>query len=459
MTNSYNSVRRLLLTTHVAINKATYSGSAFTLRTADNHDNLIHGSERSNSKNFSNHGAAEVVLRQRGFLDPIPTDHTKEDIERFIAFLSEELPELDIKLQRDRETLEVCLSKSFKLIEENLMDHAKALKIFLALGDIPALYTPPAPSAYRETLSKAKDLEMQNEDQRWEKTKTSSSYYIEGCIDLFSSAVTKSRPWSSVSKSTDYEHEKELIRKTQHLLSVLLSWINVDQVTTSDTVAQISESFEYLARSELTRQEVERFWSSVLCRLLITKTLDCGDDDLLRFLRHQRDFGEVSVALLDCFVQRASSRIELFQERCVSEMCQVFSDLRYKDSQWIQALARRLPFVLHEWHFSSIISIAEMLVSLDMSAKEIGQTLNNPDAGRELVERLSQELFRWIPSMYHNFPSRCLRALVFLNVESPKTVDFLIKYLPRSLQRYQGLHSFNLLAESFVAYSLTDSKS
>lgn len=61
--------------------------------------------------------------------------------------------------------------------------------------------------------------------------------------------------------------------------------------------------------------------------------------------------------------------------------------------------------------------------------------------------------------MSHNFPARGLRALVFLDVESPKTIDYLIKWMPKALQEYPGLHSFNLLAESFIAYSLTNSKS
>lgn len=368
----------------------------------------------------------------------------RREIEHLVEILSEEVPDLDIQNEEHRNTLDFSIRRTSKLLKYGKIDSGNSLKIFLAFGDLPALSTPAPASAYLESLSRFALQQEEGEDED-----SISTLYQTGSTDIFSTKHPLRRSHLTGSG--------QLVLKVQHLLLELLPLINLS-ILPGHVIAQVSESFEYFPKSPRSEKEIHHFWNHVMERLFVSRTLEVSDSDLVRFVRHQRDRGEVSAVLLDCLVERVSERFELFQERSVSEACEIFGNLRYKNGRWISVLGQRLPLVLHEWHYSSIISVAEMFVDLDMTGDQIGEELGNLDEGRELVERISQELWRWIPTMSYNFPSRALRSLVYLDVSNTKTAEHIIKSIPNSLSS-QGLHSFSLLADCFIAYSLTQSKS
>jgi hypothetical protein len=129
----------------------------------------------------------------------------------------------------------------------------------------------------------------------------------------------------------------------------------------------------------------------------------------------------------------------LYSEDLIGDLARSFTTLSYHDETFHAVLRQHLPVVSHELSWWNLIDIA------DYFNQVVPKPLNDLDV--EIIERLGNECWKWIPDMRCGYAAKALRILSELNYGDKRTIRSLIRHIPRSLDK---LHK-NVTAESIVA--------
>lgn len=378
--------------------------------------------------------------------------------ERFLEYVSLEVPEYNLRNAYDRKMLQQVLQRIWLLTKKKYLDSAAALQIFLALGDVVGLPT-------RQQMGSTPWV-LPRKAERASGSGTPLSYTMafkpgepgfSSRTDIFTqlSPVEYTDIMTGKSRVLVDPESVRIVRSIQTTLVEVLACISPSSLS-EETVALVSEIFELLPLTGTAEKLINKFWKVIVNRLEqqskdVQDPLCPDEQQLVTYFRHQAETHVLMPQYIDILVKRIQSNFIMFEENHISEVCTLFGTLRYKDERWITLLAQRLPVLLHQYHFSTLVHIAEMLCTLNLGVPELGQLLPGGTVeAQEFIDRIAHGLWKWVPRMAHNYPCRAIRVLVYLDTQDTRTVDALQKYLARSLARHD-LHDAQLLAETFIA--------
>ena len=143
--------------------------------------------------------------------------------------------------------------------------------------------------------------------------------------------------------------------------------------------------------------------------------------------------------LFELVVRDVESNHNSYTEDLIGDIARSFTTLNYYSATFHGVLSRELPTNAHELSWWNLIDVADYYV----------QVVPKPfsDMDNEILSRLSNECWKWIPDMRSGYAAKALRVLSLLDVSDRRTIRSLIRHIPRSLGK---LHQ-NVVAESLIS--------
>jgi hypothetical protein len=144
-------------------------------------------------------------------------------------------------------------------------------------------------------------------------------------------------------------------------------------------------------------------------------------------------------ALFEAIALDLESNHSSYSEDLIGDLARSFTTLEYYSEPLHRILRQQLPLVSHELSWWNLVDVS------DYFNQKIPQPFSDGDS--EVVARLANECWKWIPDMRCGYAAKCLRVLSELNAGDKRTIRSLIRHVPKSLEK---LHK-NITAETVVA--------
>ena len=143
--------------------------------------------------------------------------------------------------------------------------------------------------------------------------------------------------------------------------------------------------------------------------------------------------------LFEAIFEDFESKHHSYSEDLIGDLVRSFTTLEYYSEKLHALLSQHLPTVSHELSWWNVIDVAEYYADI------VPRPLADSDI--EVVTRLANECWKWIPDMRCGYAAKGLRVLSSLEVADKRTIRSLIRHIPRSLGK---LHN-NAVAESIIS--------
>jgi len=147
----------------------------------------------------------------------------------------------------------------------------------------------------------------------------------------------------------------------------------------------------------------------------------------------------VHADLFSHVIDQLSIDFNSFHEDLIGDLVRSFTNLNYYDPDFQSTLERELPVRVHELAWWNLVDLGDYYANNVQSLTE--------DEARDMIARISNEIWKWIPDMRSGYAAKALRVLSQLDSGDERTRRSLIRAIPKSMGK---MHA-NVAAETIVA--------
>lgn len=128
-----------------------------------------------------------------------------------------------------------------------------------------------------------------------------------------------------------------------------------------------------------------------------------------------------------------------FHEDLVGDLLRAFTNLNFFNEEFLVTLERELPVQIHELAWWNLVDLGDYYATT--------VPINSSENSQDMISRISNEVWKWIPDMRSGYAAKALRVLSQLDAGDERTRRSLIRAIPKSLDK---MHA-NVAAATIVA--------
>ena len=264
-----------------------------------------------------------------------------------------------------------------------------------------------------------------------------------------SCAFGQLREFSVVNRVADRYNYKPLLYVNRSFYTALvksIDWTSLYASTSAHTrsLSVVLQVVRSVNRMSLDKQSISTVLNGVLTELTHYPKIGTSQQltELIMIASKNR---LVHASFFDRVISDLSSNHNMYSEDLIGDLARSLTTLGFYSDKFHDVLTRELPLVSHELSWWNLIDLATYYKSV------VPKPFNDTDL--EVVTRLSNECWKWIPDMRCGYAAKALIVLSELDVSDKRTIRSLIRHIPRSLGKlHQPLAAESIVASARVGY-------